>query len=150
MFDGICRLSGLIASPYLPDTHAKAYEGKKFTCDGRSIIYRTGKLTPRKAGHFIAIWEKTSDGGSRPLSFEDQLSDLLIAVEEGGRMGYFLFPADVLLQRGIAASSSNQGKRGLRVYAPWISGLNPTALATQGWQQEYFREISGRTVVKRV
>jgi hypothetical protein len=44
----------------------------------------------------------------------------------------------VLCERDIVSRDSSGGKRGFRVYPPWVTTTNRQARSTQSWQVNYF------------
>lgn len=98
---------------------------------------RTARITPTKPGAFVSVWRRAADGGTEPFPSDEDLAGLLVFVEDGDE-GVFRFTADHLLRLGITSGARASGKRGFRVYPPWVGDLNPQALRTQRAQAPAF------------
>jgi hypothetical protein len=110
---------------------------------GRGLVrLRVGRLTPRKVGLFVAVWQRAADGGTEPLTSDDGVNVLIITVREEDRAGAFVFPAEALVQHGIVSVAGNGGKRGFRMYPPWSTTDNRQAMRTQRWQGAFFLDLS--------
>ena len=103
---------------------------------------RTGRITPKKLGAFVAVWTRDDSGATRPFGSDDTATGLLVFVTEGEHVGVFRFTAAHLTQLGITRSPKHPGKRGFRVYPSWCSGLNSQAQRTQAAQASAFRMLS--------
>lgn len=113
---------------------------------------RTARVTPTKAGAFVAVWRRAADGGTEPFPADEDLSagtghaaratGLLVFVEDGGRRGVFRFTAEHLRELGITSSAQRAGKRGFRVYPSWCAELNRQAQRTQAAQARAFQILS--------
>lgn len=115
-----------------------------FICDVNetSIRSRRAKLTPKKAGYFVAFWEKSNVGKNQAYTYDDFPDKLIINIMDEALKGQFIFPKDILNNYGILQTNSCQGKMAMRVYPTWCKELNKTALATQKWQANYFIDMS--------
>ncbi|AEV87064.1 hypothetical protein ACWT_6047 [Actinoplanes sp. SE50] len=49
---------------------------------------------------------------------------------------------DALCERGIAGNNHSGGKRGFRVYPPWVITTSRQAINSQGWQLGYFLSVN--------
>ncbi|TMU97413.1 hypothetical protein FGK60_05690 [Streptomyces sp. DASNCL29] len=58
--------------------------------------------------------------------------------DEGGE---FVFPRAVLCERGVVSRDRRGGKRGFRVYPPWVTTANRQARGTQAWQVNHFLHL---------
>lgn len=118
------------------------YEGSILQIN--NYVYRTrlAKLTPKKKGYFVAMWEKDTTGTNQAYSYEESPEKLIVSIIDGKKCGQFIFPKNVLLKYGILKSTKQKGKMAIRVYPSWITGLNATAKKTQAWQIVYFIDLS--------
>ncbi len=108
---------------------------------------RVAKITPKKIGQFVAIWEKDEKGNNVAYS-ESSFPDCLVVYCFNQQMvGCFKFPKDVLKQQNILKTETQKGKMGFRVYPPWDKPIAKQALKTQAWQVPYF-EIDERHFFK--
>lgn len=117
-----------------------AYSGCTFCVGSNKIAFRKAKVTPKKIGAFVAIWDKSVANKNVPLASQN-LDYLLIACEDGVWDGLFVFPKAVLLEKNIISENGNGGKLGFRVYPPWVSPDNAQAIDTQKWQMAYFVDL---------
>jgi len=58
------------------------------------------------------------------------------------KIGQFVFPKEVLCEKGIISKNSRGGKRAVRIYPPWDQPKSQQAKNTQAWQLNYFSEIT--------
>lgn len=118
------------------------YGAQLLTIDGATARLRVGRVTPRKVGLFVAVWERAEDGTTRPFAAEGDAELLLVIVRDGAQLGLFTFPREALREHGILSVAGEGGKRGFRLYPPWSVTSNAQARRTQQWQQRYFETIS--------
>lgn len=130
---------GWQGAPFQAAEESLEYSAGTFALGDKTAHFRLGKHTPKKPGAFVAVWKRSSSGRCVPFASADAIDVLVVAVE-GERAGTFIFPKSALIQHGLIASEGQRGKNGFRVYPPWLSGLNPTALASQQWQSSFFVE----------
>ena len=129
------------SEPHADETNAD-YGAQLLMIDGVMARLRVGRVTPRKVGHFVAVWERASDGTTRPFPAEGGTELLLVIVRDGARLGMFTFPREALREHGILSVAGEGGKRGFRLYPPWAETTNAQARRTQQWQRRYFETIS--------
>ncbi|WP_017600711.1 MepB family protein [Nocardiopsis lucentensis] len=135
--------SGFTCSPPAPEPESAEYAACAFTLDGRSVRFRVAKTTPTKAGQFVTVWQRSQEGPIRPFDTDDGV-DLFVVSSRGDGFGQFVFPREVLCERGIVSRDGSGGKRGFRVYPPWVTTTNRRARGVQAWQVNYFLSL-GRT-----
>lgn len=119
----------------------KQYEAIEIESSNGIFVSRLAQKTPNKKGFFFAIWKKDENNKNKPYEVKDIHNALIVNIVDVHRLGQFIFPKEVLLDKGILKSDISKGKMALRVYAPWETELNKTAIKTQQWQRDYFREI---------
>ena len=129
-----------------PETDNAEY-GAAIATSGRALIrFRAGKLTPKKVGLFVAVWRRSTNGGTEPFPADhpsaDDADTLVISVREGEKSGDFVFPRSALISHGIVSVNGTGGKRGFRVYPPWSLTSSRQARTTQEWQCAYFHDSS--------
>lgn len=117
------------------------YEAIEIETSNGIFISRLAQKTPNKKGFFFAIWKKDESNKNEPYDAKDIHDALIVNIVDAHRSGQFIFPKDVLLDKGILKSYISKGKMALRVYVPWETELNKTAIKTQQWQCDYFREM---------
>ena len=123
---------------FVLETESKEYKACRFTLNGKRIISRSSKITPKKKGQFVTFYQRNNNGIIEPLHEQDHLDYFLVTIENN--KGFFLFPKQVLIEKGILSTLEKEGKRAFRVYIPSDELTSKQALATQKWQSDYFYE----------
>lgn len=116
------------------------YEALTFSFKEETYQSRLAKKTPTKAGYFVTCWTKDENNFNQPYSKEAFADYLMIIVIDEELSGYFLFPRELLVEKGILTTFEHKGKMAFRVYPKWCNQLNKTAGQTQKWQCKYFFE----------
>ncbi|WKX68847.1 MepB family protein [Streptomyces sp. XD-27] len=130
--------SGFACSPPVPEPESAEYAACAFTLDGRSVRFRVAKTTPTKVGQFVTVWQRSEEGPIRPFDADDGVDLFVISSRDGDGFGQFVFPREVLCERAIVSRGGSGGKRGFRVYPPWVTTTNRQARSAQAWQVNYF------------
>ncbi|ANP52413.1 hypothetical protein J2Z21_008335 [Streptomyces griseochromogenes] len=133
--------SGFTCSPPVPEPESAEYAACAFTLDGRSVRFRVAKTTPTKVGQFVTVWQRSEEGPIRPFDVEDDVDLFVISSRDDDGFGQFVFPREVLCERGIVSRDGSGGKRGFRVYPPWVTTTNRQARGTQAWQVNHFLSL---------
>ena len=138
--------------------HNAQYHGYAFTLNQKRIIYRKAKVTPDRPGAFLALWKRPADlSNFKPIPFANEFDYLLVAVSSDGlttinnqvaniQKGFFLFPVELLVKKGIVTGRNHKGKTAFRVFPPWsesralkgTGAFSNSAKVTQRWQCDYF------------
>ncbi|GAA3050859.1 hypothetical protein FHS39_001001 [Streptomyces olivoverticillatus] len=134
--------SGFVCSQPVPEPESAEYAAHGFTLDGLSVRFRVAKTTPTKVGQFVTVWQRSAEGPIRPFDAADGVDLFVISSRDSGHFGQFVFPRDVLCERGIVSRNGSGGKRGFRVYPPWVTTTNRQARSTQAWQVNYFLPLA--------
>lgn len=116
------------------------YEALTFSFKEETYQSRLAKKTPTKAGYFVTCWTKDENNCNQPYSKKAFADYLMIIVIDEELSGYFLFPRELLVEKGILTTFEHKGKMAFRVYPKWCNQLNKTAGQTQKWQCKYFFE----------
>ncbi|MEQ8582645.1 MAG: MepB family protein [Marinoscillum sp.] len=132
------------------DPESKEYDACQFQLNGRNIVSRNAKTTPKKAGQFVTFWKRKGNGPIEPFEDTDQIDFFIVNVRTENQFGQFVFPKSELIKKGILSTAGKEGKRAFRVYPGWDTTSNKQAESTQKWQLEYFYEIGERTDFERV
>lgn len=132
---------GFTCSQPVPEPESADYAAHRFTLDGRAVAFRAARTTPAKAGQFVTLWQRSAEGPIRPYDADDGFDLVVIGSRDEGRSGQFVFPLDVLCERGIVSRNGVGGKRGFRVYPPGAVTTGRQARATQKWQVTYHLDI---------
>jgi len=162
LIDAEYKLTESFQLESLPE--AKQYDGATFRLNNKKCVYRKGKVTADRPGAFLALWKRPhfSSESNKPISLtEEDIDYLFINVKEHTvmgqgnqkiekpKVGVFIFPASLLIEKGIIASAKHKGKTGFRVFPPWSGNRGDVATKvfsesgkkTQTWQLPYFVEV---------
>lgn len=139
---------GLILSDFSMELEGKEYQACTFKLNEAFILCRNAKTTPKKTGQFVTCWKRNQQGITEPFHENDVLDFYIINTFHQDKMGQFIFPKPILIEKGIIATTQKEGKRGFRVYPPWDITTNKQAEKTQKWQLDYFIEFNNFTNLK--
>ncbi|WP_375240088.1 MepB family protein [Aurantibacter sp.] len=129
-------------SNYKDELESKEYNACRFQLNKFQIISRTAKITPKKTGQFVTFWKRLNHGEIAPLDNTDHFVFFIINVSSNNRIGQFVFPKSILIEKAIISTNTKEGKRGFRVYPSWDFPLSKQAQKSQKWQLNYFFEIN--------
>ncbi|MET9537569.1 MepB family protein [Streptomyces sp. NPDC006553] len=132
---------GLACSQAVPEAESADYAAHAFALDGRSVRFRVAKTTPTKVGQFVTVWKRSPAGPIAPFDTADGIDLVVVSCRDGqhaGRFGQFVFPVGVLRRHGVVSENGSGGKRGFRVYPPWVTTTNSQAGRAQTWQLDHF------------
>ncbi|WP_097257715.1 MULTISPECIES: MepB family protein [unclassified Streptomyces] len=102
----------------------------------------TGGVHQRlKVGQFVTVWQRSEKGPIRPFDADDHVDLFVISSRHKDGFGQFVFPGEVLCEHGIVSRDASGGKRGFRVYPPWVTTTSRQARTTQAWQVNYFLHL---------
>ena len=124
------------------DSESEEYQACSFQLNSIEFIHRFSKITPTKFGQFVTIWKRNDKGITAPFDFSDNFDFIIITSKSDEKLGQFVFPKAILLEKGIISNNNSSGKRGIRVYPPWDIPTSKQAEKTQLWQTKYFYSIS--------
>jgi hypothetical protein len=124
------------------ELEGKEYAASTFELNGKRIIFRAGKITPTKIGQFVTFWKRSEKGPIIPYDIQDNFDFIVVAVSSNDRLGQFVFPKEVLSEKGILSQDGKGGKLAIRVYPIWDIAENAQAKRTQKWQLKYFFEVT--------
>jgi hypothetical protein len=123
------------------EEESKEYGACHYKLNGKEIKFRVSKITPTKPGQFVTIWKRSINGITQPFDISDGIDFILITARTEDNFGLFIFSKSVLAYKGVITSNGKEGKRGIRVYAPWDKVTSKQAERTQFWQSKYFLRI---------
>ncbi|MFB7846468.1 MULTISPECIES: MepB family protein [unclassified Streptomyces] len=132
---------GSACSLPVPEPEGAEYAAHAFTLDGLSVRFRVARTTPKKAGQFVTVWQRSEEGPIRPFDADDGVDLFVISSRDDDGFGQFVFPCEVLIGRGIVSRDGSGGKRGFRVYPPWVATTGRQAGSTQAWQVNHFLHL---------
>lgn len=133
---------GFACSRPVPEPESAEYAAHAFTLDGLSVRFRVAKTTPTKVGQFVTVWQRSEEGPIRPFDAADGIDLVVVSSRDGGHFGQFVFPREVLCERGVMSRNGSGGKRGFRVYPPWVTTPNRQAGGAQAWQVRHFLPLT--------
>lgn len=151
-FAAFARFSQLVGAQFgalglpEPEEQSGEYESGQVTIGAERWRLRTARVTPKKPGAFVALWQRNAQGETCPFEADEKIAGLLLFVREDERFGVFQFTAEHLELLGITRSARHPGKRGFRIYPSWSTGLNRQAAFTQRLQAEAFTELGASHV----
>lgn len=132
---------GCACSAPRADAESVEYGAHAFEVNGRNAVFRVARTTPKKAGQFVTLWQRTTPDGRgpiRPYDSSESVDLFMVSVRGDAALGLFVFPQDVLVARGVVSRGFIGGKRAIRVYPPDSEPTNKTAESTQRWQLEHY------------
>lgn len=124
------------------EAESSGYAACAFRLNGVSICFRVAKTTPVKTGQFVTLWKRTGNGPIQPFASSDDFDFYVVSTRNASRLGQFVFPKSVLLERDVLSNNGKGGKRAIRVYPPWDVTTSSHAQRTQRWQLRHFMEIA--------
>jgi len=137
----VYQKKGLPIANFKPEQESQEYFANNVIFNGKNAKFRVAKTTPKKIGQFVTLWKRKNKGSIHPFDATDGIDFIIVAVQNGKKLGHFIFPKEVLCDKGIF-TDKKAGKRAIRVYPPWNSAQNTQAIKTQKWQLEYFTDFS--------
>ena len=120
------------------EKESKDYNAAQFRVNNHRILFRTAKITPKKIGQFVTLWKRSNNGPIQPFDMTDPFDFIVVEIISDRGKGYFIFPKNILCEKAIFSTNNKEGKRAMRVYAPWDKTDNAQAKKTQAWQIKYF------------
>lgn len=134
--------NNLIITAFKSENESQEYQAARFKLNENRIVYREGKITPKKIGQFVTFWNRNPDGLTEALHESDDFDFYIITVINNERTGQFIFPKSALIKYGIISTTKKAGKRGFRIYPCWDKPISVQAVKTQSWQLGYFCEFT--------
>ncbi|AZK44394.1 MepB family protein [Erysipelothrix piscisicarius] len=126
------------------DPYNEAYSGMNVMINHQfEIVFREGRSTPQKKGHFVTLWKKDiQDLQNIPYCLSDLKDGLLIYVSDESNPVFFAICGDDFDKLKILKSAHTPGKMGFRVYHPTIVLASSQAQKTQAIMKPYFISVS--------
>lgn len=132
---------GLLCNNITQEAESQEYGACTFEIHNKKVVFRTAKITPTKIGQFVTLWKRSKSGPIIPYDAADSVDFFVVSIRHDEHFGQFVFPKEVLLQKGFVSKNGAGGKRAMRVYPAWDIADNAQAKKTQAWQLIYFFEI---------
>ncbi|MCU4164116.1 MepB family protein [Carboxylicivirga caseinilyticus] len=140
----------LTITNFITEKESKEYDACRFQLNGRHIISRSAKITTKKNGQFVTFWKRINNSPIQPFNCNDKFDYLIVNTRMNKKLGQFVFPKSVLIDKGIISTEKREGKRAFRVYPKWDVAKSKQAQLSQQWQLNYFYEITNLTDLNRV
>ncbi len=140
--DNMYAKCGLKFENFSPEDESSEYYAHTFTMKDKQGLFRISKKTPTKSGSFATIWKRGADRLIAPYEETDAIDFVVIAVSNGHNVGEFIFPKTILTKQKIFSANGKEGKRAIRVYAPWDKTTSTQAEKTQKWQGQFFVDLN--------
>jgi hypothetical protein len=131
----------LTYSNLVQEIESQDYAACSFDLGQKHIKFRVAKITPTKVGQFVTFWKRIGNSPIMPYDMNDHFDFLIVSARSGNSFGQFVFPKNVLLQKGVLSKDGRGGKRAMRVYPLWDITDSSQAKKTQAWQLQYFVEL---------
>ena len=144
--DFVLKSMNLSISKLEKDLECDECVGYNFNVNEFSIKFRKAKITPKKVGQFVTLWKRNAAKHTESFNENDVFDYYIIATEEDSKLGFYIFPKSILIEKNILTSIKKEGKRGFRVYPNWVKPENKQAEKTQNWQQDYFVEVNNQQI----
>ncbi|WIG71106.1 MepB family protein (plasmid) [Photobacterium damselae] len=119
------------------------YGAVMFKFNGMKCLFRQAKTTPKKVGQFVTIWKREAEESEiAPFNTLDGIELVFIASFDPSNKGFFVFQNELLGKKNVFTHNGREGKRAIRVYAPWIKPTVKQAISTQKWQISAFINLN--------
>ncbi|MGR3973769.1 MAG: MepB family protein [Candidatus Rhabdochlamydia sp.] len=82
--------------------------------------------------------QESKEYGACRLKLDHREIIFRVAKTTPKKVGQIVFDRKILIEQGILGNGPHRGKGAFRVYSPWVSPDNKSALVTQAWQKRYF------------
>jgi len=131
-------------SDITPEEESKEYCAYRLNIDNKSALFRVAKITPKKIGQFVTLWKRNvNDNKIYPFHFDDDISIVIVNVNNGQESGQFIFSREILCKKNMFSTNQKEGKRAIIVYPSWDKPISSQAKTTQKWQSDYYLDLSG-------
>jgi len=124
------------------EKESQEYNAYRFQLNHKNICYREAKITPTKTGQFVTLWKRNLTGIIAPFDYSDEIDFVMINVRKERNWGLFIFPEQILFEKGVFSTSDKEGIRAMRVYPAWDETTSKQAQKTQKWQLNYFFDFT--------
>ncbi|CAI1042067.1 MepB family protein [Serratia ficaria] len=131
--------AGICMSEPQREAESCEYGACQLEVEGKRALFRVANTTPTKLGQFVTIWKRPQvQDEIMPIDFDDGIEFVLVSVFDHTHRGIFIFNRHVLAKKGVMSVKGKEGKRAIRVYAPWVKPIVKQAITTQKWQLQHF------------
>lgn len=138
--------SKLICKNIVKEIESQDYCACEFEINNKIIKFRVAKITPTKVGLFVTLWKRIGNSIIQPYDISDKFDLFVVSVRKDEHFGQFVFPKNILYEKGFISKKEKGGKRAMRVYPPWDIATSPQAIRTQAWQLIYFFKIESNSI----
>jgi len=126
---------------FILNEESQEYFACSYLLNEKRVISRTAKMTLKKIGQFVVLWKRIDKGPIKPYHSFDAIDFVVVNVKDENNFGQFIFPKAELIKQGVFSTDLKEGKRAIRVYAPWVRVKSKQAIKTQLWQLKYFLHL---------
>ncbi|SPZ65749.1 MepB protein [Serratia quinivorans] len=139
--------AGIRISEPQRESESSEYGACQFEVEGKRALFRVANTTPTKLGQFVTMWKRPHiQDEIMPIDFDDGIEFVLVSVFDHTHRGFFIFNRHALAKKGVMSVKEKEGKRAIRVYAPWVKPIVKQAITTQKWQLQYFVPVTSGEV----
>jgi len=121
------------------------YYAHVYYVKSKSVRFRIAKKTPKKVGWFVTLWKRVGETIA-PYDASDSIDIVASTILDRKKIGQFIFPKEILLQKKILSVNNKGGKRAIRVYSPWDKVVSLQAIKSQKWQEKYFVNLDLKNI----
>ena len=132
----------LISVDFSPEEEYSEYYAHTFTLEDKKCLFRIAKKKPTKSGWYVTIWKRGADNIIASYGESNAIDFAVIAASENHSVREFILPKTTLEKKNIFRANGKEGKRAIRVYAPWNKTTSAQAEKTQKWQGQFFVDLS--------
>jgi len=131
--------AGICISQPQREAESGEYGACQFEVEGKRVLFRVANTTPTKIGQFVTMWKRPSTQDEiMPIDYDDGIEFVFVSVFDHTHRGLFIFDRHVLAKKGVMSMRGKEGKRAIRVYAPWVKPIVKQEITTQKWQLQHF------------
>jgi len=106
--DFFLRHAGMNFTPQTRDIECEEYSGYTCLLDTFTIKFRKAKITPKKIGQFVTVWERNAEGITTPFSISDPFDFYLILTKASSlSLGQLYIHTLLPLEPSFLASTPN-------------------------------------------
>lgn len=139
--------AGIRISEPQREAESGEYGACQFEVEGKRVLFRVANTTPTKLGQFVTMWKRPCvQDEIMPIDFDDGIEFVLVSVFDHTHRGLFILNRHVLAKKGVMSVKGKEGKRAIRVYAPWVTPIVKQAITTQKWQLQHFVSVASGDV----
>jgi hypothetical protein len=94
---------------FIAENESAEYYAHSYSLESKNVRFRIAKKTPTKTGWFVTMWKRNQDKIIAPYDNSDQVDLFVVNIIDQGKIGQFVFPKSVLVEKNIFSSRSKGG-----------------------------------------